>query len=271
MGDNPNRPDVPPATKNDALEPDGRDARQSAEAARKKVEPNVPSSRGKRRLGTLDVKPPQKAVPKARKPEVLLVAVSILGSVFLTILLVVTLAVPNPPSLALKVLQTILALAAAGVAAIIPGFLNVEFAGFISAGGALGIFAIVFFCKPADLAVTVAQRIYQPPESVLQELIQFSQGVFDLGHERLAAGTGTIEAMLDAHRRLVKRKLDACLTPKQRVAVWKDAAKTARELANEQASWFEAGLVPQMNKLEANEYQKEVELELKKSEFEAQQ
>jgi hypothetical protein len=271
MGDNPNRPDVPPVTKNDSLEADGQDASQVAETLTKKVEPNVPGSRGRGRLSTRDVKPPQKAVPKSRNPEVLLVGISILGSVFLTILLVVALAVPNPPPLALKVLQTILALAAAGVAAIIPGFLNVKFTGFISAGGALGIFAIVFFCRPADLAAKVAERIYRPPEPVLRELIDYSQRVFDLTGERLKSGTGTFDSLLDSHRRLVKRKLDACSTPEDRVAVWKDAAKTAQEIADDQAAGYEAGIVPQVNEIEGSEYQKEVELELAKSKFEAQQ
>jgi hypothetical protein len=240
-------------------------------AATKEVEPNVSGRRGKGGLSTLDVKPPQKAVPKARKPEVLLVGVSILGSVFLTILLVVALAVPNPPPLALKVLQTILALAAAGVAAIIPGFLNVKFTSFMSAGGALGIFAIVFFCKPADVAVKVAERIYRPPETTLRELIDNSQRVYDQTSERMAAGIGTFEAMIDAHRRLVKRKLDACLTSEERVAVWKDAANTAQDIADDQASRYEDGTVPEVNKIEGSEYQREVELELAKSKFEAQQ
>src|ERR1700751_509547 len=94
MEDNSNRPDVPPVTKNDRLEPDGRDATQSGEVATKKVEPNVRGSRVKGGLSTMDVKLPQKANPTARKPA-LLVGISILGSVFLTILLVVALAVPN--------------------------------------------------------------------------------------------------------------------------------------------------------------------------------
>jgi hypothetical protein len=270
MEDNPNRPDVPPVAKNDRLEPDGRDARQSGEVATKKVKPNVRGGRVKGGLSTMDVKLPQKANPTAHKPA-LLIGISILGSVFLTILLVVALAVPNPPPLALKVLQTILGLAAAGVAAIIPGFLDVKFAGFISAGGALGIFAIVFFCKPADVAVKVAERIYRPPETALRELIDYSQRVFDLSRERLASGTGTLDSMIDAHRRLVKRKLDLCFTPEERVAAWENAAKTAKEIADDQADCYVAGTVPEVNKDEGSEYQKEVELELGKSKFEGQQ
>jgi hypothetical protein len=73
------------------------------------------------------------------------------------------------------------------------------------------------------------------------------------------------------HRRLVKRKLDACFTPEERVAVWEDAAKTAQDMADEQASRYEAGTVPEVVKDEGSEYQKEVELELGKSKFEAQQ
>lgn len=47
--------------------------------------------------------------------------------------------------------RIILALAAACLAVIISGFLNVKIKGFIEAGGALAVFVIVFFYKPAAL------------------------------------------------------------------------------------------------------------------------
>ena len=77
--------------------------------------------------------------------------------------------------------------------------------------------------------------------------------------------------MIDAHRRLVKRKLDACVNPEERVAVWEDAAKTAQEIANHEASQYETGVAMEVDKDEGSEYQKEVELELAKSKFEAKQ
>jgi outer membrane protein TolC len=135
----------------------------------------------------------------------------------------------------------------------------------------LGIFAIVFFCNPADVAVKVAERIYRPPETALRELIDYSQHVYDLTRDRNAAGTGTLEAMIDAHRRLVKRKLDGCVNSEERVEVWKGAANTAQEIADDQASRYEAGSATEVDKIEGSEYQKEVELELAKSKFEAQQ
>ena len=49
------------------------------------------------------------------------------------------------------VLRTVLALAASGYTAIMPGFLNLEFDGKLRAGGSLAVFCIVFFFNPPVL------------------------------------------------------------------------------------------------------------------------
>jgi hypothetical protein len=231
----------------------------------------VPYSQSQEGLGTSDVKPSPRGVPKALKLDARLVAVSILGSAFLPILLVIALTVPDPPPLARKVFQTILALAAAGVAAIIPGLFNVKLTGFINAGGALGVFAVVYFFNPAEAAVNVAKSIYRPPEAQTRELIELTEHLVQLQDERMAAGTGTLEEMIDTHRRLVNRKLAASFTSEERLAVWEEAAKVAKDIASEQEARFEAGTVPSVYKEEGSEYQKEVELEYARAKFEAQQ
>jgi hypothetical protein len=65
--------------------------------------------------------------------------------------------------------------------------------------------------------------------------------------------------------------LDACLTREERIAVWEEAAKTAKDIASDARARYEAGIEPQVYSIEGSEYQKEVELELAKSKFEAQQ
>ena len=73
------------------------------------------------------------------------------GVVFIAVLLVVHIAFPDPTPTQFDTFKTILALAAAGMGGILAGFLQIE--GQIQqiavrAGGALAIFAIVFFYNP---------------------------------------------------------------------------------------------------------------------------
>ncbi len=58
---------------------------------------------------------------------------------------------PYPSSFQYVVFRIVLALAAAGVAAFIPGFLSVILSGWLRAGGAMAVFVIVYFFSPASL------------------------------------------------------------------------------------------------------------------------
>lgn len=76
------------------------------------------------------------------------------GVIFVAVLLGVAFAAPNPTDFQLFVFRIVLALAAAGVAAVIPGFLHIEsktalYA--VRAGGALGVFLLVFLVNPPAL------------------------------------------------------------------------------------------------------------------------
>lgn len=87
-----------------------------------------------------------------------------LGGIFVIVLLLVALVVPNPTEFQLFVFRVILALAAAGVAALIPGFFHIEsktalYA--VRAGGALGVFLLVYLVNPPALLHTE----HHPPES----------------------------------------------------------------------------------------------------------
>src|SRR5207249_652829 len=52
-----------------------------------------------------------------------------------------------------QVFRIVLALAAGGVGAVIPGILNVNIPKVLTAGGALAVFVVVYFYSPAQLAV----------------------------------------------------------------------------------------------------------------------
>jgi hypothetical protein len=75
----------------------------------------------------------------------------VFGIVFVVVLLLLALAVPNPTAFQYLVFRIVLALAAAGVASMFPGFLQVTVPKWVRATGALAIFVIVFFWNPAAL------------------------------------------------------------------------------------------------------------------------
>lgn len=75
------------------------------------------------------------------------------GVVFAVVLLVLALAVPDPTAFQYTVFRVILALAAAGVAAMIPGFVEIALPPWLRAGGALAIFVVTYFYNPVSLAV----------------------------------------------------------------------------------------------------------------------
>lgn len=73
------------------------------------------------------------------------------GVTFFVALLVLAILFPEPTAFQYAVFRIILAIAAAGVAAVIPGILNVHTSFGVRAGGALAVFVIVYFFSPAGL------------------------------------------------------------------------------------------------------------------------
>tara|TARA_B100001964_G_C14253798_1_gene611261 strand:- start:3758 stop:4369 length:612 start_codon:yes stop_codon:yes gene_type:complete len=80
------------------------------------------------------------------------------GVAFVIVLLVIAVVIPSPTPFQYTVFRVVLALAAAGVAAMIPGFLQVNISGWLRAGGALGVFAVVYFYNPAELFSEVTRE-----------------------------------------------------------------------------------------------------------------
>ena len=80
-----------------------------------------------------------------------LVAVFAFGVVFVAVLLLIAIKIPRPTPFQYTVFRIVLALAAAGVAAFIPGLIGVEMSSAIKAGGAMAVFVIVYFYSPAAM------------------------------------------------------------------------------------------------------------------------
>jgi hypothetical protein len=75
----------------------------------------------------------------------------VFGVIFVVVLLYAAFAVPNPTAFQYTIFRIVLALAAAGVAGMFSGFLNIQISNWLKAGGALAVFAIVYFYAPAAL------------------------------------------------------------------------------------------------------------------------
>lgn len=85
----------------------------------------------------------------------------IFGVVFLSIILLIAIFIPNPTGFSYTIFRIVVALAAAGIGAVIPGFLNVSFRNLLRAGGAVALFIIVYFFAPAAIGST--DGITPPP------------------------------------------------------------------------------------------------------------
>jgi hypothetical protein len=81
-------------------------------------------------------------------------AAFIFGIAFFLILLLIAIFFPNPTVFQFYIFRVILAVAAAGVATFIPGFLEVNVPKIIRAGGAIAVFIIIYWWNPPSLYTT---------------------------------------------------------------------------------------------------------------------
>jgi hypothetical protein len=81
------------------------------------------------------------------------------GILFVVILLGLAILFPTPTAFQYTVFRSVLSLAAAGIAAMIPGFITVSISTWLRAGGALAVFAVVYFYNPAALVTSAPSQI----------------------------------------------------------------------------------------------------------------
>lgn len=109
----------------------------------------------------------------------------IFGIIFLSAILVIAIMIPNPSDFSYSVFRIVLALAAAGVGAVIPGFLNVEYRSVVRAGGAIALFVIVYFFPPVPPSrgsgVEANQELALPPASGARAAAEQWLGRLDRG------------------------------------------------------------------------------------------
>lgn len=80
------------------------------------------------------------------------------GVIFVSVLLYLATGIKNPDPTAVRIYLTVLSLASAGVGAVLPGFMEVQYKGFFRAGGALALFALVYLNAPA-IGSTVVRTV----------------------------------------------------------------------------------------------------------------
>ena len=83
------------------------------------------------------------------------IAVFIFGVTFVVVMLIIAVSIKAPTDFQVFVFRVVLALAASGIGAIVPGFLHVEWKPktklCIRAGGAIALFLIVYLINPPAL------------------------------------------------------------------------------------------------------------------------
>lgn len=105
------------------------------------------------------------------------------GVIFLIAIIVLAIFFPEPTEFQNQVFRSVLALAAAGVAAMIPGTLGVEIPRFVRAGGAIAVFVLIYSSNPAQLVVSSPRKETGSNYEILETLF-----LIDLT-ERVSTGT----------------------------------------------------------------------------------
>jgi hypothetical protein len=81
------------------------------------------------------------------------IAVFVFGVTFIATLVVLGIMFPTPTPWQYQLFRVVLALAAAGTAAMIPGSIDFTVPGWVKAGGPLAVFALLMYKSPAELVV----------------------------------------------------------------------------------------------------------------------
>ena len=110
----------------------------------------------------------RKTVKAASKKRTSVTLAFAFGVIFVTVILLIALFVPRPTTFQYTVFRIILALAAAGVAAEIPGILKINIRKWLTASGALAVFVIVYFYSPAKLVAQVDEQTRQDLSQIKQ-------------------------------------------------------------------------------------------------------
>ena len=80
-------------------------------------------------------------------------AIFAFGVAFVIVIILIAITLPRPTVFQQLIFRVVLALSAAGVGALVPGFLTIKFKNILRAGGGIAVFVIVYFFNPASLVI----------------------------------------------------------------------------------------------------------------------
>lgn len=100
------------------------------------------------------------------------------GVVFCSVLLYLGTVVQNPGPLTVKIYVTVLSLAAAGIGAILPGFLELKYKDVLRAGGAIALGVLVYASEPRIGAVVPN---YREPTTLAEPVVNAFLAALDTG------------------------------------------------------------------------------------------
>lgn len=95
------------------------------------------------------------------KLEINILIAFVFGVIFLVTIIIFAVLFPNPSDFQVWVFVAALALAAGGIGAALPGSFDIQYKGFIRAGGALGLVALVYLNQPTIKSNTI--KFQEPP------------------------------------------------------------------------------------------------------------
>jgi hypothetical protein len=79
------------------------------------------------------------------------------GSLFIAVMIVLSLFVPNPTTFQYTIFRTVIAISVAAFGSSLPGTLGINLNGWLKAGGCAAVFVIVYFYNPASLVANAGQ------------------------------------------------------------------------------------------------------------------
>jgi hypothetical protein len=152
------------------------------------------------------------------------------GIIFIVAMIIMSIVFPHPTAFQYTVFRIILALATAGIASMIPGFLELAVPGWLRAGGALAVFIVVYFYNPASLLAPPQEEQPSGPRQ-----LQFAIVFKDDSGTYYGSAALTVEGDHDL-RTVAKRMLEAAQISQQ-IPKQADVAGL-KPMAYETARWL---------------------------------
>ncbi|MBC7987537.1 MAG: DUF4019 domain-containing protein [Sphingomonadaceae bacterium] len=111
------------------------------------------------------------------------------GLVFVVSLLIIAVFIPNPTPFSYTIFRIVMALAAAGVGAVLPGFIEVSFKNLLRAGGAIALFVVVYFFAPVAIGNQEVEAVETLPRTNARSAAENYLELIDTGRWRIAYST----------------------------------------------------------------------------------